>query len=58
MLKSAQQQSGLTLPTLTREALTSDPFTCFDEWLDKIESATEGSIFSLALDEFEHWTKL
>lgn len=53
MLKSAQQQSGLTLPNLTREALTSDPFTYFDEWLDAIEQTLEGSIFLLALDEFE-----
>ncbi len=53
MLKSAQQQSGLTLPTLTRETLAPDPFTCFDEWLDAIEQTLEGSIFLLALDEFE-----
>lgn len=47
------QQSALTLPTLTREALNSDPFTCFDEWLDAIEQALEECIFLLALDEFE-----
>ncbi|MFP5272264.1 AAA family ATPase [Coleofasciculus sp.] len=37
MTYSAKQQASLTLPTLTREALTDDPFTTFDEWLDDVE---------------------
>lgn len=53
MVKSAQQQSGLTLPPLTREALVDDPFTSFDEWLDAVELALEANIALLALDEFE-----
>jgi hypothetical protein len=53
MVKSAQQQSGLTLPPLTRETLTADPFTCFDEWLDAVELALSDNIILLALDEFE-----
>lgn len=53
MEKSAQRQSGLTLPTLTREALVVDPFTCFDEWLDNIEQILESNTALLILDEFE-----
>ncbi|WP_198941090.1 nSTAND1 domain-containing NTPase [Scytonema sp. HK-05] len=53
MAKSARQQSALTLPSLTREALATDPFTCFDEWLDKVEQALEQNTALLALDEFE-----
>ncbi|MEH2131064.1 MAG: AAA family ATPase [Nostoc sp.] len=52
MEKSAKKQ-GLTLPSLTREVLKSDPFTYFDEWLDKVEQALEQNTALLALDEFE-----
>ncbi|MBN3899093.1 MAG: ATP-binding protein [Nostoc sp. NOS(2021)] len=52
MEKSAKKQ-GLTLPSLTREVLKSDPFTYFDEWLDKVEQALEENTALLALDEFE-----
>jgi hypothetical protein len=53
MIDSAQRQRELTLPPLSREALAADPFTCFDEWLDKVEKALEDSTALLALDEFE-----
>lgn len=52
---SAQQQ-GLTLTPLLRAALTQDPFTVFDDWLDSVEEAllAQGRrTILLALDEFE-----
>jgi hypothetical protein len=52
MVKSAKKQ-GVTLPPLTREALTSDPFTSFDEWLDTVEQKLEQNTALLMLDEFE-----
>ncbi|MEH2126301.1 nSTAND1 domain-containing NTPase, partial [Nostoc sp.] len=52
MEKSAKKQ-GLTLPSLAREVLQSDPFTYFYEWLDKVEQALEQNTALLALDEFE-----
>ena len=53
MADSAKRQAGLTLPTLTRETLATDPFTCFDEWLDRVEQALEDNTALLSLDEFE-----
>ncbi|OUL20455.1 AAA family ATPase [Nostoc sp. 106C] len=52
MVKSAKKQS-VTLPPLTREALTPDPFTSFDEWLDTVEQKLEQNTALLMLDEFE-----
>ncbi|QFS44358.1 hypothetical protein GXM_01831 [Nostoc sphaeroides CCNUC1] len=52
MEKSAKKQ-GVTLPSLAREVLQSDPFTYFDEWLDNVEHALEQNTALLALDEFE-----
>uniref|UniRef100_UPI0035CBF9EA AAA family ATPase n=1 Tax=uncultured Nostoc sp. TaxID=340711 RepID=UPI0035CBF9EA len=52
MKKSAKKQ-GVTLPSLTREVIESDPFTYFDEWLDKVEQALEQNTALLTLDEFE-----
>ncbi|WP_375471375.1 AAA family ATPase [uncultured Nostoc sp.] len=52
MEKSAKKQ-GVTLPSLAREVLQSDPFTYFYEWLDKVEQALEQNTALLALDEFE-----
>jgi hypothetical protein len=52
MEKSAKKQ-GVTLPSLAREVLQSEPFTYFDEWLDKVEQALEQNTALLALDEFE-----
>jgi hypothetical protein len=52
MISSAKQQS-VTLPPLTREALENDPFTCFDEWLDEVESTLGENTALLMLDEFE-----
>lgn len=53
MVTSADTQRSLTLPTLSRDALTRDPFTCFDEWLDDVEQALGNNTALLALDEFE-----
>jgi hypothetical protein len=53
MVDSAYEQRHLTLPALPREALTADPFTRFDEWLDEVEQALAYRTALLALDEFE-----
>jgi len=53
MIDSAKRQRRLILPRLTRESLTDDPFTRFDEWLDQVESALQDNTALLALDEFE-----
>ena len=53
MVNSAMQKRGLTLPPLPREALAADPFTYFDEWLDRVEQALEDKTALLELDEFE-----
>jgi hypothetical protein len=53
MIDSANKKRGLTLPPLTRDSLESDPSTCFDEWLDKVEQELKQDTILLALDEFE-----
>ncbi len=53
MIISAKRQSAVTLPPLTRETLENDPFTNFDEWLDKVEETLEQNTALLMLDEFE-----
>ena len=53
MVKSAQTQSDLSLPQLTRQSLAADPFTVFDEWLDRVEETMGEKTALLALDEFE-----
>ncbi|MEO0685393.1 MAG: AAA family ATPase, partial [Cyanobacteria bacterium J06649_11] len=53
MINSAKRQSALTLPLLTRKTLENDPFTNFDEWLDKVEETLEQNTALLMLDEFE-----
>jgi hypothetical protein len=53
MVDSARRQRGLTLPPLSREALAADPFTSFDEWLDRVEEVLGQDSALLALDEFE-----
>jgi AAA+ ATPase superfamily predicted ATPase len=56
MGKSAEQQRGLVLPELNRAALATNPFTCFNEWLDQVEDSLDAQgyrIALLALDEFE-----
>ncbi|MDJ0707014.1 MAG: hypothetical protein QNJ46_27380, partial [Leptolyngbyaceae cyanobacterium MO_188.B28] len=53
MADSAQRQSSVTLPPLTRETLAVDPFTSFDEWLDQVEQTLGQNTALLALDEFE-----
>ncbi|MGB3495619.1 MAG: AAA family ATPase [Elainellaceae cyanobacterium] len=53
MTDSAQRQRSLAFPPLTRDALTDDPFTSFDEWLDQVETTLQDNTALLALDEFE-----
>jgi hypothetical protein len=53
MIYSAEKQRNISLPLLSRDALTADPFTTFDEWLDKVEAALPQQTILLALDEFE-----
>jgi hypothetical protein len=53
MAASARRQRDLLLPRLTREDITADPFTRFDEWLDEVEHLVEPHMVLLALDEFE-----
>lgn len=56
MISSARVQRGLRLPYLSREALSSDPFVYFDEWLNELELVLAGHNLQtvlLALDEFE-----
>jgi hypothetical protein len=53
VVDSARRQRDLSLPPLTHEALTADPFTCFDEWLDRVEGALGQRTALLTLDEFE-----
>lgn len=53
MAQSAQRQRGVELPPLTREMLTVDPFTQFEEWLDAVQTALGGQMALLMLDEFE-----
>ena len=52
MINSAKKEA-VTLPPLTRETLKDDPFTCFDEWLDRVEEVLEQNTALLMLDEFE-----
>lgn len=53
MRTSAKNQSAVNLPPLTRENLTDDPFTQFDEWLDEVETILAENTALLMLDEFE-----
>jgi hypothetical protein len=56
MRKSAEQQRSLSLPTMSRDVLAANPFTGFNEWLDKVEQildAQGNNIALLTLDEFE-----
>lgn len=56
MIRSAAERRHLSLPVPSREQLANDPFTHFDEWLDKVEQtmvAHQQHTALLALDEFE-----
>lgn len=53
MVRSAQQQRRITLPALTRGELAADPFTAFEDWLDRVELVLNSQIGLLMLDEFE-----
>jgi hypothetical protein len=53
ILSSAKRHRKIILPVLTREKLTDDPFSYFDEWLDEIEQELDDNqTFLLMLDEF------
>jgi hypothetical protein len=49
----AGRRHHLILPPITRDQLTADPFTVFDEWLDKVETVLGDRTALLALDELE-----
>jgi hypothetical protein len=49
----AGRRHQLALPPITRDELAADPFTVFDEWLDKVEIALGDRTALLALDELE-----
>jgi len=54
MIRSAASQRDIALPPLSHETLADDPFTRFDEWLDRVEAVLgEAASVLLALDEFE-----
>lgn len=53
MVDSARKQRSLVLPPLSRDDLIADPFTSFDEWLDRVETALADRTALLTLDEFE-----
>jgi hypothetical protein len=53
MIRSANQRENLAIPELPREVLVDDPFTRFNEWLDKVEHVVGKNTALLALDEFE-----
>ena len=50
---TAQQERGLTLPSLSRAELETDPFPCFDAWLDDVAQVLAHRTILLMLDEFE-----
>lgn len=52
-IRSARDRRQLSLPPINREALQDDPFTEFDEWLDRVEESVEGRVLLLTFDEFE-----
>ncbi|MDY6991619.1 MAG: ATP-binding protein [Pseudomonadota bacterium] len=53
MNTSAKRHRERALPALTRDSLSADPFTRFDEWLDEIEQQLEeNQTILLTLDEF------
>jgi hypothetical protein len=53
LINAARNESQLSLPPLKEKDLHDDPFTAFDEWLDKVEDSMEGHNLLLVLDEFE-----
>ncbi|MCB8942813.1 MAG: ATP-binding protein [Ardenticatenaceae bacterium] len=53
MRQSAERQRGMRFPDLDQEALTADPFTRFEEWLDAVEAVLGDNLALLMLDEFE-----
>ncbi|MEK8021024.1 MAG: hypothetical protein VSS75_029490 [Candidatus Parabeggiatoa sp.] len=52
MAEAAKHYPDLTFPPLDEEYLRTDPFTRFDDWLNKLEQATGDKTLLLALDEF------
>ncbi|RKZ51480.1 MAG: ATP-binding protein [Candidatus Parabeggiatoa sp. nov. 2] len=56
-MQYSAQNSGYTLPTLTRDTLTPDPFSRFVQWLNEVEISLENNLLLLMLDEFEALNK-
>ena len=55
-LAASAAQQGIKLSALEREALKGDPFTVFDDWLDRLEQEivhAGAETVLLCLDEFE-----
>jgi hypothetical protein len=53
ILTSAKRHREIQFPPLTKDQLSADPFTSFDEWLDEIEEQLESNqTMLLILDEF------
>lgn len=53
MVESASRHRNLSILPLTRDLLTGDPFTRFDNWLDDVENTLGRNTALLCLDEFE-----
>lgn len=56
IVTAANHQLNLTLPVLSRETLSHDPFMVFLEWLDEVKTKIEAigpGLVLLALDEYE-----
>jgi hypothetical protein len=56
-MQYSAQHRGYTLPTLTRDTLTPDPFSSFVQWLNEVEVSLENNLLLLMLDEFEALNK-
>jgi len=50
--EAQEKYPNIKFPPLNEDTLRTDPFTRFDEWLDKLEQATGDKTLLLALDEF------
>jgi AAA+ ATPase superfamily predicted ATPase len=53
LVRSARIQRDLSITPLTRDKLSVDPFTQFEEWLDTVESVLQDKLALLMFDEFE-----
>ena len=53
LLESAKNQGIISLPFLSRQDLSEDPFTVFDQWLDTVQTILSPKTILITLDEFE-----